>query len=283
MKRVLITGKEGYIGSSLDTYLKKTGSPVAADRLSLRDDGWEKADFSRYDSVVHLVGIAHIKETPENRQLYYDVNRDLTVKVAEKAKREGVKQFVFISTMAVYGMDSGVITGDTVPAPKNAYGRSKLEAEELLRGMEDDGFKVCIVRPPMVYGYQCKGNFRKLTALVEKLPVFPRIHNQRSMIYIDNLCEFINRRVIGGGGGIYCPQNREYVSTNEIALLAAKRLGKKIYLSRLLGAAVWCIRPFVGMAEKAFGTLIYSAGDTDFSYCVVEKDASITRSVSPGG
>lgn len=202
MNRVLITGAHGYIGTMLVDYLKNDPA-VLADGISLRGNDWKTVDFSPYDSVVHLAGIAHRKETNENRQLYYDINRDLSIAVAEKAKREHVKQFVFISTMAVYGKNSGVVTKDSPLAPITNYGKSKLEAEMILKEMETDTFRVCIIRPPMVYGPGCKGNFQTLIKLAERLPVFPKVDNRRSMIYIDNLCEFIKRRILECGGGVF--------------------------------------------------------------------------------
>lgn len=279
MKRILITGANSYIGTSFERYIKDNYSDLyIVETVNLRG-GWQEKSFSEYDSVLHVAGIAHRKETKENRQLYYDINRDLTVHVAEKAKKEHVKQFVFMSTMGVYGKDSGVITKETPLAPKTNYGGSKLEAEQLLERLETDDFGVSIIRPPMVYGPGCKGNFPTLVKLAKELPVFPKVNNRRSMIYIDNLCEYLHRTIYMNMKGIFTPQNKEYVSTDEIAAIAVKKAGRKPRLSRALGVAVNCIRPVSKMADKAFGSLIYEETGADYSYCVVDKDESISRSI----
>src|SRR5690606_7124221 len=118
--------------------------------------------------VIHVAGIAHVKETKENADLYYKVNRDLAFEVAKKAKNEGVKQFIFLSSMSVYGIETGIIKINTPTNPKTNYGRSKLEAEELISSIESDSFKVAILRPPMIYGKGCKGNYIRLANLAIK-------------------------------------------------------------------------------------------------------------------
>ena len=192
MKKILITGKNSYIGMSFKNWLEQNYSnEYEVESISLRNNLWKDKDFSRFDVVYHTAGVVHIKENKKNRELYYKVNRDLTFEVAKKAKKEGVKQFIFLSSMSVYGLITGVIDENTPLSPNTSYGKSKFEAERLLLTLEDNNFKVAILRPPMVYGKGCKGNYPKLAKLAKVLPVFPDIQNKRSMIYIDYLNEFV--------------------------------------------------------------------------------------------
>lgn len=258
MKRILITGANSYIGVSFENYIKTHASETySVDTVDMIDGSWREQDFSLYDAVFHVAGIAHQKETSENEHLYYEINRDLAVETAKKAKAEGVKHFLFLSSMSVYGVDSGVITKDTIPSPKSHYGKSKFQAEEQLSALQDDTFAVALIRPPMVYGKGCKGNFQTVVKIVKKLPVFPKVKNQRSMIYIETLCQSVKEFIDEGAFGVLLPQNAEYMNTSEMALAIAEQLGKKIHLSRLLGFAVKMMCPFVSMANKAFGSLVY--------------------------
>jgi len=168
MKKILITGANSYIGVSFERYMNQFADAYRVDTLDVISDAWKQADMSGYDVVFHVAGIAHRKETAENADLYYRVNRDLAVAIARKAKAEGVGQFVFMSTMSVYGMDAGVITPTTSTTPVTHYGKSKLEAETAISGLQDDNFAVTVLRPPMVYGKGCKGNFQLLLKLVQK-------------------------------------------------------------------------------------------------------------------
>ncbi|MCM1185638.1 MAG: NAD-dependent epimerase/dehydratase family protein [Lachnoclostridium sp.] len=281
MKKVLVTGAGGYIGKSLCAYLQTYDrEEYCMKGMSVRGDKWKEEDFSQYDCVVHTAGIAHIKETKENARLYYDINRDLTVEVAQKAKRAGVRQFIFLSSISIYGVDTGILTKETIPNPKAHYARSKLQAEKRLSKLADNNFKVCILRPPMVYGKGCKGNFQKLARLVKLSPIFPRVNNRRSMIYIDNLCEFIRQCVEWEKEGIFVPQNKEYVNTDKMVKLLGKQMGKKIYMSYCLGAMVRLASPFLKMLRKAFGSLVYNeTPDADFSYCIVDFETSIQCSI----
>ena len=158
MKKILITGANSYIGTSFESYMKQFGDEYAVDTVDMIDGAWREKSFAEYDVVFHVAGIAHRKETKENAGLYYKVNRDLAIDVATKAKADGVKQLVFLSSMSVYGMETGVITRETSPAPKSNYGKSKLQAEEGISLLKSDSFKVAVLRPPMVYGEGCKGN-----------------------------------------------------------------------------------------------------------------------------
>ena len=156
MKRILITAKHSYIGNS---FAEWTNGKYDIDFISCRTDEWKQSSFSVYDAILHVAGIAHIKESKDNIKLYYEVNRDLTIELAAKAKTDGVKQFIFLSSMSVYGIESGTINKDTPTNPKNNYGISKIEAENQIKLLENDHFKITIIRPPMVYGMGCKGNY----------------------------------------------------------------------------------------------------------------------------
>lgn len=267
MKRILITGANSYIGVSFETYLKENATDTyVVDTVDMIDGSWRTKDFSSYDAVFHVAGIAHQKETSENEHLYYEINRDLAVETAKKAKDEGVGQFLFLSSMSVYGVESGVITKDTQPQPKSHYGKSKWQAEGKIAELQDEAFKVALIRPPMVYGKGCKGNFQTVVKIVKKLPVFPKVKNQRSMIYIDTLCQYVKEFIDQGASGVLLPQNAEYMNTSEMAVAIAEQLGKKIHLSAVLGWMVKMMCPFVSTANKAFGSLVYEKeGEEKFS------------------
>lgn len=257
LKRVLITGKSGYIASSLLTYLFGFPEEYTVETISLRGDAWKAADFSQYDTVVHCAGLAHIKETAQNVHLYYEINRDLTLAVAQKAKAEGVRQFVFLSSLSVYGIDEGVITPETEPRPKKAYGKSKLEAERGLYAMETEAFRVAILRPPMVYGEDCKGNYQTLVKLAKKLPAVPDYANQRSAVSIARLCEYIKKTIDENACGVFVPQDATYLCTcAEIARLAAES-GRSVPTTKLLNFGPALLRRWTGKGRKAFGDLVY--------------------------
>lgn len=258
MIRILITGVASYIGTSFEKYIFQWPSDYQIETIDMIDGSWENKNFSSYDIVFHVAGIVHIKETKENTDLYYQVNRDLVFKTARKAKNEGVKQFIFLSSMSIYGMESGHITKDTKPNPKNNYGKSKIQAEELIKPLADKTFTVSIIRPPMVYGKGCKGNYQILSKYAKKLPLFPNIKNQRSMIYIDNLSYFIKYLIDSRLGGVYLPQNSEYICTSSLVNFIADKSGHKIVMTVMFN---WCIKLAIFLrfvfVEKVFGNLTY--------------------------
>lgn len=271
MKKILITGANSYIGTSFEKWVAQWTDEYAVDTLDMIGDAWKAKSFAGYDAIFHVAGIAHVKETKQNRDLYFKVNRDLAVETAKKAKKEGVKQFIFLSSMSVYGLETGVITRETIPNPKNNYGKSKLEAEEGIIIFADADFIVAIIRPPMVYGDGCKGNYQTLVKLAQKLIVCPNYINKRSMIHIDNLSMFVKTIIDAQAGGTYFPQNRNYVCTCDMIKKIASDKGRRIRMIRILNPAVHILKACTTVGKKAFGDLIYKDMETtDYSYCVTE-------------
>lgn len=257
MKRILITGANSYIGTSFEKYVSQWPERYDTDTVDMIDGSWREKSFAGYDAVFHVAGIAHRKETKENAHLYYEVNRDLAIETAQKAKQDGVHQFIFLSSMSVYGKNTGVITQETPVAPKSNYGRSKAEAEKGIEGLQDADFNVAVLRPPMIYGKGCKGNYQTLVKFALKLPFFPYVKNERSMLYIENLCEFVRLLVEEGDAGTFCPQNAEYTNTSEMVKLIAEAHGKKIRLIKGFGWLIKFFGIFSPTIQKAFGSLIY--------------------------
>lgn len=263
MKKILITGAGSYIGASFEKWLNQPmyQGMYLVDIIDMRNEKWIEKDFSSYDAIFHVAGIAHIKETKENKYLYYDVNRDLAIKTAKKAKKENVSQFILLSSMSVYGTETGVITDNTVPEPQNNYGRSKLQADIEIQKLSDEKFRTAILRPPMVYGKGCKGNYVRMSKLAQMVPVFPDINNRRSMLYIGNLCEFVRLLVENGNSGLFFPQNAEYAKTSELVKEIARNHKKKIWVTKLANPIIYLLNHFPGrlgeMATKAFGSLVY--------------------------
>lgn len=282
IKKILITGANSYIGIAFEKWVSEYKDLQHADKYSvdtvdMKDSMWKKKDFSAYDTVFHVAGIAHTKETTENASLFFEINRDLTVEVANKAKYDGVKQFIFLSSMSVYGIESGIISKDTSPNPKSNYGISKLQAEEQIKLIKDDNFKIAIIRPPMVYGKNCKGNYPRLARIALTLPIFPEVNNKRSMIYIDNLSEFVRLLVDDCGSGLFCPQNEEYVNTSEMVKLIAEIHGKKIRMTKVFNPLLSLLCRRNGTVNKVFGDLVYDRKASEYKekYCVSKLKESM--------
>lgn len=266
MKSILITGKNSYIGTYFENWLLKEPSKYKVDTVDMKDGSWKEKDFSGYDAVFHVAGIAHVSSDPKMEDLYYKVNRDLTIETAEKAKADGVKQFIFMSSIIVYGDSSGskkIIDRNTKPMPSNFYGNSKLQAEEGIKHLESDDFKIVVLRPPMIYGKGSKGNYPRLANLAKKVPVFPDIDNERSMLHIDNLCEFIKVMIDQEETGLFFPQNAEYVNTSELVKVIAEVHGRKIWMTRLFNSVIKLIFG-IGVVNKVFGNLVYEKSISDY-------------------
>ena len=283
MKKILITGAGSYVGESVRRYILSTSSDFQIDAVDTMGDNWKKADYSQYDVVYHVAGIAHVNADPKMEALYYKVNRDLTIEVAKHAKAAGVKQFIFMSSQIVFhesqSLKTEVLTAQTKENPNGFYGDSKLQAELGIKPLEDENFKVCILRPCMIYGPNAKGNFPRLAKLACKTPIFPCWHNKRSMLYIDNLAEFVKQAVLRELSGTYYPQNRELADTVEIIRFFAKAAGHRIWITRLLNPFVWLGSFVLQPINKMFATYYYDPemSKTDFDYQLVSFEESLKR------
>ena len=286
MTKVLITGAGSYVGESVRRYILSTSSDFEIDAVDTMNDAWKEADFSKYDVVYHVAGIAHVNADPKMEALYYKVNRDLTVEVARAAKAAGVKQFIFMSSQIVFhesqSLKTEVLTADTKENPNGFYGDSKLQAEKGLHELECDAFKVCILRPPMIYGPNSKGNFPRLVKLAQKTPLFPAWHNKRSMLYIDNLAEFVKQAILRELSGTFYPQNRELADTVEIIRYFAKANGHKVWITSFLYPFVWLGSFILQPINKMFATYYYDPemSKVDFDYQLVSFEESLKQMVN---
>ncbi len=247
MKRILITGKGSYIGTHFKEYLEKEPQNYYVEELDMVDGSWKDFDFSSFDVVYHVAGLAHSTPDESQRDLYYRVNTDLTYEVAKKAKESEVEQFIFMSSIIVYGSgkigEDRIITKDTPLTPDNFYGDSKKQAEIKIRPLEDKNFKIVIVRPPMIYGPNSKGNYPLLAKFAKKTPVFPTLKNKRSMLFLGNLMEFIKLMIDNEETGIFLPQNKEYVSSYELVKEIANMNKHKILFTGVFN-------PFLKLLNK---------------------------------
>lgn len=271
MKRVLITGAGSYVGTHVKARLQEEPSKFEVQELDVKGDSWKQFDFSSFDSVFHVAGIAHVSTDPSMEPLYLKVNRDLTIKVAKYAKASGVKQFIFMSSAIVYGNSvpagKGIpITKDTKPIPANFYGRSKFEAEEGLRDLQDETFKIVIIRAPMIFGANTKGNFPKLVSMAQKLPAFPNIENKRSMLYVGNLAELIAQLVQNDCKGLFLPQEDTSICTSYLVKQIAEISGKNIHLIKIFNPVLNTALKRNGLVIKAFGDLFYGEDESTFNF-----------------
>lgn len=278
--KLLITGANSYVGTKVEQWIKGH-SDYQVDTLDMLSAAWREADFSTYDAVYHVAGIAHVDADSKMETLYYQVNRDLTIEVAKTAKKAGVKQFIFMSSMIVFhesqSLKAEMLTKDSQPNPNGFYGDSKLQAEKGLQALENDTFKVCILRPPMIYGPNSKGNFPRLIRLAAKAPVFPEFHNQRSMLYIDNLAEFVLQVIRHCLSGTFYPQNRELSDTVEIIRYFAKAQHHSIWFAKWMNPFVRFASHFLQPINKMFGTYYYAPemSQMPFEYQIVSLEESL--------
>lgn len=281
MIRLLITGTNSFVGTSVGKWLQKDMDEFTVDTVNTMNDIWKYVDFAKYDTIFHVAGITHVNPKPEMAPLYYKVNRDLTIEIAKLAKKHGVKQFIFMSSRIVYrvskSLKGDITTIDSVPNPNDFYGDSKLQAENGLKKLETPSFKICILRPPIIYGANSKGNFLRLGWLGTKTPIFPAWHNKRSMLYIDNLAEFVKHAMIKQLSGTFYPQNAELADTVEIVKYFAHKYNHKIWISKIFNPFVIVGSWFLPQIPKMFSDSYYvpEMSKYDFDYQVVSFEESL--------
>lgn len=272
MRKILITGAGSFVGISVQRHLEKWPGKYRVEAVGTKNGEWKEIDFSLFDTVYHVAGLAHSdvgNVSEETKKKYYAVNCDLAVDVAKKAKAEGVKQFIFMSSAIIYGDSAPIgkekmITSATPYQPANFYGDSKVQAEKGLLPLSDDSFKVVILRCPMIYGKEGKGNFPVLEKLAQKMPLFPKVENKRSMLYVGNLTEFVRLMIENEEEGVFWPCNREWSNTSELVKMIAECHGKKVRLIPAFGWALKGMSHITGYVNKAFGNLAYEEGLGDY-------------------
>ena len=260
--KVLIIGKYGFIGSSLAEWLRRNAYAVTS--VSARNEEWRTLDLSEYKTIINASGIAHRKEERKNRSIYYQVNRDQVLESAKKAKANGVSQYIYISSMNVYGSTGKRIGSNTPVEPDSLYGRSKRQGELKILQLEDDTFATAIIRPPVVYGTGCKGSIRFLVRASRYIKFFPAYPNRRSLIDIINLCKLIGCLIEERAGGIYHPQNKEYLSTYQLLSMMARFAGRKMIPVSFCNPLISWLIPKVRIIRKIFGDDCYDSKLSDY-------------------
>ncbi|MDX9694820.1 MAG: NAD-dependent epimerase/dehydratase family protein [Bacteroidales bacterium] len=245
--KVAVTGSSGFIGS----YFTTKNPEFLITEIDLLKNKIESVSFEGIDVVLHLAAIAHQKDNNEN--LYYTINRDLAYKTALRAKEHGVKQFLFMSTVKVYGESSETdnpFDESSDCNPKDAYGKSKFEAEKLIQALENDNFRVAIIRSPLVYGPEVRANMLSLIKLVNRIPMLPfaNVNNKRSLVYIGNMNHFIRLVILQRASGIFLPADNETLSIKELCSEIAKAIEKKVFFFSIPNwfvKIIRCYRPSI--------------------------------------
>jgi len=257
MRKILITGANSYVGTNVEKWLMKETDKYYVETIDMKNPNWKEYDFSRFDVVFHVAGIAHVSTKKNMKDLYFKVNRDLAIETAIKAKVSGVKLFIFMSSMIVYNSKESRITLETKPKPDNFYGLSKFQAENGILQLQSELFRVAILRPPMIYGTASKGNFAKLLKFSKSTLVFPNIKNTRSILYIDNLCKYIIKYIETDSDGILFPQNKEYFTTSEVVKLIRQVENKRVLLTKLFNWVFLALKKKNNIINKIFGSFYY--------------------------
>ncbi len=250
--KVILTGENSYIGNRACELLKSFGHEAKC--VSVRN-GIDDLDLKGVDAVVHCAALVH-KNKKESVGRYYKVNYELTGELAELAKDSGVKHFVYLSTMAVYGDEAEEIGNKTPLRPSTPYGKSKQKAEKAIRELSSEEFKVSVLRPPMVYGQGCPGNYRRLEKFAKWAFIVPDTQNVKSLLYVDNLTNFICEVIEEGFKGVFNVMDGDYTSTADLVTLIGQARGRKIYKSVILGKILKLFGK-VAFVRKSFGTLYY--------------------------
>lgn len=286
MKKILVIGKGSFVGNSFIEYMNENYyDTYSIENISSMNGIWKTIDFGKYDAVYNVAGLAHVKAKRNMEKKYYEVNCNLPVEICKKAKSDGCPLFIHMSSMIVFGSMSKIgekkyITKETVPKPENFYGGSKLKADNQLLELVDENFHVAIMRPPLLYSHNARDNFPRLIKISRKLPIFPMLENEQSMLYVYNLVELIRLIIDNNGNGIFYPQNKEYTCTTEMVKKFSKIFGNRMYLTSFFNPILKWMSQFIPVINKAFGNLCYEkelSNYYDWGYCRFSLDESIQK------
>lgn len=257
--RILITGKNSYIGNSFKNFLKDKPN-YHVDEISVKDDNWKSQIFRNYDVVIHLAALVHQNERKYTLHDYERVNVHLTLDIARKAVEAGVKHFIFFSTMAVYGKARGIKI-DAPLKPLTKYGITKLSAEnKLIAFIDNIKMSLTIIRPPMIYGIGAKGNPSLIQKLSKFISIFPETFNRRSFLSIDNLNQVLFNILNSKGNRTIHPQDLNYLSTFQLFRFYRRNINKGAFPMIILGFILKHLT-FIGFINKVFGDLYYDFKD----------------------
>lgn len=289
MKKVLITGTGSFVGTAIQRHLEGFGDKYRVESVGTINGEWKDLDFGAYDAIYHVAGLAHADVghvSDEVKAKYYAVNTDLTIQIARKARAEGAKQFIFMSSSIVYGDPAPIggerwITRETPCTPANFYGDSKFQAEKGLLPLNSGDFKVVILRCPMIYGRGGRGNFITLEKMARRVALFPKVDNRRSILYVGNLAEFVRLMIENGESGVFWPCNRELINTSDLVRRIGARYGRRIILVPGFTWALKLLARTSGYINKAFGSLAYEAGLGEYrqDYRLYDLEQSIKETV----
>jgi len=283
MKRILVTGARGFVGSHWfeSSHLRDQSVPV-----SLQSQGVSEVNFDGIDTVVHMAGIAHRMGQPSG-SIYYEVNRDMTLALARRARQAGVQQFVYLSSVKVMGDEDGYFDENSLPQPVDDYGKSKFEAEAGLSDLACPDFTVSIVRPPLVYGPRVKGNVLRIMDLIARQWPLPLdgIENARSMVYVLNLVALIERVIELRAGGVFIAGDAAPISTTQLVRGLAQGMGlgssaRHFALPRWVQAGV--SRTFPKIGRRLFESYVVSNADTNHRLQFEPPTPSLTALIETG-
>lgn len=260
--KLLIVGKNSYVGTSVREYYLKAHPDVSVDVISSRGHKWEETSFYGYDAVYNVAGLCHADSKHGTPEMYREINTDLPIEIAKKARREQVKLFIQMSSTIIYGNMSLIgeekyIDEHTSPTPVNVYGESKLNAEKGLLELEDEKFGIASLRCPLIYGENARDNFPRLVKFAKTMPIFPNIENKQSMIYIDNLAELIYLIISNQQRGIFMPQDEDYICTSKLVKDIAVASGRRLHLTKVFNPLIWLLSRRVYFFNKVFGNVAY--------------------------
>ena len=263
IKTVLLTGASGFVGQRFLEYNKNTFNIRT---VSLVNTAVENIDFTGIDALVHLAGKAH-QMTKIDDSIYFEVNTELTKKLALAAKAQGVPHFIFISTIKVFGEHQNAVLTEGSPCEpiNDPYGESKLKAENFLQSIEDTTFTVSIIRPPLIYGPRVKGNlirFLKLADNGKPLP-FDKIDNRRTMVFLDNFIALINTIIAQKQSGIFLAADTQPISTTFLIAEMRKNMARPTRLFAMPSILKWVLKTMKPeMYIRLYGSLEMNPQDS---------------------